>query len=173
MGTIGGGNHFAELQKVERVVDQQALTKLGVDPNRLILLVHSGSRGLGEAILREHVERYRGEGLREDSDAAREYLMRHATAMVWATANRALIAHRFAGLLGTVSEMVLDRCHNSVEAMDLEDRRCWLHRKGATPATSGPVVIPGSTRMQQRAARKSPRSLRKAVFEAHRSTSDR
>jgi len=60
LGTIGGGNHFAELQKVERILDQQALAALGVDPHRLILLVHSGSRGLGEAILREHVERYRG-----------------------------------------------------------------------------------------------------------------
>ncbi|MGH8488281.1 MAG: RNA ligase RtcB family protein [Gammaproteobacteria bacterium] len=144
LGTIGGGNHFAELQKIEHVVDQQALTALGVDPNRLVLLVHSGSRGLGEAILREHVQRYRGEGLQEDGDAAWDYLKRHAAAMVWATANRGLIAHRFAGLLGTVSEMFLDRCHNSVEPTEFGGCRCWLHRKGATPATQGPVVIPGS-----------------------------
>lgn len=144
LGTIGGGNHFAELQKVERIIDQQALAAVGVDPDRLILLVHSGSRGLGEAILREHVERYRGEGLQADSDAARDYLKRHAAAIAWAMANRGLIAHRFAGLLGTASELVLDRCHNSVAPTEIGGCRCWLHRKGATPSTEGPAVVPGS-----------------------------
>ncbi len=55
LGTIGGGNHFAELQQVETVFDQAALHALGLDADRLQLLVHSGSRGLGQAILQEHV----------------------------------------------------------------------------------------------------------------------
>ncbi|MFH3788486.1 RtcB family protein, partial [Acinetobacter baumannii] len=43
LGTIGGGNHFAELQQVETVFDQAALHALGLDADRLQLLVHSGS----------------------------------------------------------------------------------------------------------------------------------
>jgi release factor H-coupled RctB family protein len=51
LGTVGGGNHFAELQRLEQrlcAVDQF----LEVDDDYLYLLVHSGSRGLGESILR-------------------------------------------------------------------------------------------------------------------------
>ena len=55
LGTIGGGNHFAELQRIDTVCDPQAVDALGLDLDRLVLLVHSGSRGLGRAILEEHV----------------------------------------------------------------------------------------------------------------------
>lgn len=48
LGTIGGGNHFAEFQAVERVYNEAAFTALGLDKKYLQLLVHSGSRGLGK-----------------------------------------------------------------------------------------------------------------------------
>jgi len=51
MGTIGGGNHFAELQSVEEVFDSALFSELEIDTNKLYLLVHSGSRGIGEDIL--------------------------------------------------------------------------------------------------------------------------
>ena len=47
VGTIGGGNHFAELQTVETVY-RDDLLPTAFDSNRLQLLVHSGSRGLGQ-----------------------------------------------------------------------------------------------------------------------------
>jgi release factor H-coupled RctB family protein len=46
LGTIGGGNHFAELQQLDLSYDDAALERLGITRNRLLLLVHSGSRGL-------------------------------------------------------------------------------------------------------------------------------
>jgi hypothetical protein len=49
LGTIGGGNHFAELQQIETLYEEGAL-----DKKRVHLMVHSGSRGLGGSILREH-----------------------------------------------------------------------------------------------------------------------
>ena len=52
LGTIGGGNHFAELQAVEEVLDAREFKKLGLGKQQLVVLVHSGSRGLGESILR-------------------------------------------------------------------------------------------------------------------------
>ncbi len=51
LGTVGGGNHFAELQAIDEVKEPGELESLGLAPDRLVLLVHSGSRGLGEPVL--------------------------------------------------------------------------------------------------------------------------
>lgn len=132
-GTIGSGNHFAELQTVESVVKPGA-----IDPGAVYLCVHSGSRGYGEAILREHIAAHGMSGLR-DSDNY-EYLAQHNQAMRWGAANRELIAARIMERLRTEGERVSDVCHNWVEMHESG----WLHRKGAAPSTHGPVVIPGS-----------------------------
>lgn len=144
LGTIGGGNHFAELQRVEAVHDVEAFEALGLSSKALVLLVHSGSRGFGERILRDHVARFGAKGLPEDSLEAAEYLERHTRAVAWARANRGLIAHRFLTALGADARRVLDVCHNSVLHAQVAGCSCWLHRKGAAPADQGPVVIPGS-----------------------------
>ena len=144
LGTVGGGNHFAEVQRVEAVHDADTFTALGLGADRLLLLVHTGSRGLGESILRAHVDRHGAGGLQEDSRDARTYLERHDHAVAWGRANRALVAGRMLRGLGTSGRRVLDVCHNSVTAKELDGHRCWLHRKGAAPSDQGPVVIPGS-----------------------------
>lgn len=141
LGTIGGGNHFAELQAIDRVEDAAALAAAGLDEDGLVLLVHSGSRGLGESILRAHVDVFAAGGLDVGTPAADEYLRRHDHAVAWARVNRAVIAGRFAASIGAELTPALDVCHNSVvPAPD----GCWLHRKGAAPSTEGLVVIPGS-----------------------------
>jgi len=144
LGTIGGGNHFAELQAVEQVHDQALFNALGFERGRLALLVHSGSRGLGEAILRAHAATHGAGALAEGTAAATAYLARHDHAVGWARSSRRLIAHRFAQALGTDVARALDACHNAVGPAILDGCRCWLHRKGAAPADVGPVVIPGS-----------------------------
>ena len=100
LGTIGGGNHFAELQTVEKVLDADEFKKLGLGKQQLVVLVHSGSRGLGESILRAHVDQHFGNGVEADSFAAEEYLRGHDFAVRWAKANRELIARRFVATLG-------------------------------------------------------------------------
>jgi len=144
LGTVGGGNHFAEVQRVDAVHDAKAFNALELDTGRLLLLVHSGSRGLGEAILRAHVDRHGTGGLTEDTDEARRYLTRHDHAVAWARANRTTIATRMMQGIGATGRRVLDVCHNSVTPKDFDGHRCWLHRKGAAPSDQGPVVIPGS-----------------------------
>lgn len=144
LGTIGGGNHFAELQAVDRIVDRDAFEALGLEKDRLVVLVHSGSRGLGESILRGHIDRLAAGGLRDDTEEASDYLNKHAHAVAWAHVNRRLIAHRFMEALGTGGPMALDLCHNSVVPVEHEGARAWLHRKGAAPSDQGAVVIPGS-----------------------------
>jgi len=144
LGTIGGGNHFAELQVIERVEDAEAFERLALTTSQAYLLVHSGSRGFGDAILREHVERFRFEGLPAGSPDAEEYMARHEHARRWAQANRALIAATVVERLGSEGQRVLDVCHNWIEPREVSGRNCWLHRKGAAPSTWGPLVIPGS-----------------------------
>jgi release factor H-coupled RctB family protein len=144
MGTIGGGNHFAELQAVEEVVEPVAFKKLGLGKEQLVVLVHSGSRGLGESVLRDHVDQHFGNGVEAESFAAGEYFRGHDLAVRWAKANRELIARRFVATLGAEAECLWDGCHNSITRHDSGGEVVWIHRKGAVVAEDGPVVIPGS-----------------------------
>ncbi|KAJ3305678.1 hypothetical protein HDU76_004967 [Blyttiomyces sp. JEL0837] len=130
IGSIGGGNHFAELQIVEKVVDEDALNRLGLDPRFACLLVHSGSRKLGKMVLEEVLKavddgndeeeeskvkdsgnsrygdgaykgEYAGVWLEEGSDAFKRYMEEHDRACGWAKRNREMIAKRFVeSLLG-------------------------------------------------------------------------
>lgn len=99
LGTIGGGNHFAELQTVETILDPETWKSLGLDEEQLFLLVHSGSRAYGESILRQHLDTFGPKGLLVDSTEGRNYMQNHDKALLWARANRALIAHRFMACL--------------------------------------------------------------------------
>jgi release factor H-coupled RctB family protein len=140
LGSIGGGNHFAELLCVERVMDAARFAALGLDTAPVFLMVHSGSRGLGHAILERHRVRHDVGGLEAGTEACAEYLEAHDQAVTWGGLNRQVIAERFFDRLGMKGRKLLDICHNSV----ISYRGGWLHRKGAAPADKGLVVVPGS-----------------------------
>lgn len=140
LGTIGGGNHFAELQKVEAIVDEEEAESMGLKAKELQLMVHSGSRGLGQMILRRHTDRYGGEPLAEESDEGLAYLKAHDYAVKFAVANRALIGRRFMASIGAKGRLLCDMTHNSV----VRKEGAWLHRKGAAPTDGAYVLIPGS-----------------------------
>ena len=144
LGTIGGGNHFAELQIVEKVLDADEFKKLELGKQQLVVLIHSGSRGLGESILRAHVDQHFGNGIEAESFAAEEYLRDHEFAVRWAKANRELIARRFVETIGAEAEFFWDGCHNSITRRESDEEVVWLHRKGAVAAETNFVVIPGS-----------------------------
>ena len=144
LGTIGGGNHFAELQVIHRVFDEEMFAAMKLDLQALFLLVHSGSRGLGDSILRWHAARFGSRGLYEGSADADDYMWAHEHAVNWARLNRKLIAQRFMNSLGTEGTGVLDVCHNHVERETIAGNTCWLHRKGAANSNKGTIVIPGS-----------------------------
>lgn len=141
LGTIGSGNHFAEFQKIETVHDEDAIQASGLTDGNVMLLIHSGSRGLGEHILRGHVDRFKSRGLTSGTLEFETYVTKHNQAVTWAGLNREIIARRFLNALGLSGEKHLDITHNSVTPYDSGG---WLHRKGAAPSDSGLVVIPGS-----------------------------
>ncbi len=144
MGTLGGGNHFAELQCVEEVVDPTAFRALGLGKQQLTVLVHSGSRSLGQAVLRAHVDEHAGRPVEATSFAEAEYLRGHNHAVRWAAANRALVARRFIEALGAEATPLWDGGHNLLTPRETEHGPVWVHRKGAVEAESPFVVIPGS-----------------------------
>lgn len=139
LGSIGGGNHFCELQVIGDIVDDAAAAAAGLDRDRAFLLVHSGSRGLGTSI----IERTLANGLvalKPDSIDGRRYLADHDAAVRWARLNRRIIAERAATALRTEAILVADLAHNMVEI----SASGALHRKGAAPADRGLVPVPGS-----------------------------
>jgi len=141
VGTVGHGNHFAELVRIEEIKDEAIFREMRLEDDALFLIVHSGSRGLGEALYRDHTQRFKAGSLKVGSDEASAYLAGHDNALLWARANRELIARRLLQQLGSRYQEILDRCHNSLTPVD---HTHFLHRKGAAPSDRGAVIIPGS-----------------------------
>ena len=144
LGTIGGGNHFAEFQQLEEIYDDSLIEQLNLHRQQVVLLVHSGSRGFGQSIMSDHIRAYGHQGLEQGSDAFDHYLQQHNLATRWAGLNRLLIARRFMAAVRTDGQCVLDLHHNFIEPVDYQGESGWIHRKGATPSDRGVVVIPGS-----------------------------
>jgi release factor H-coupled RctB family protein len=137
LGTVGRGNHFVELAKVRTVLDAAHAARLGLAAGDLVLIVHSGSRGFGERILRSHTEVL---GAGPAADPA-EYLARHDEAVRWGSLNRRLMAARVAEALGArPAEPIVDECHNLVEVRD----GVYLHRKGAARGDGRDVLVAGT-----------------------------
>jgi release factor H-coupled RctB family protein len=144
LGTIGGGNHFAELQVVHEVVDRERFASLDLDRCAAAILIHSGSRGLGQAIFNEQMAANGLEPLAEGTPAAAAFLARHDEALRWSIANRALLADRFARQIGADVRLVSDVPHNTISREAWGGSPAWVHRKGAAASHGAAVMIPGS-----------------------------
>jgi tRNA-splicing ligase RtcB len=142
LGTLGRGNHFVELQCDES--------------GRLWLMLHSGSRGVGQAIRDHHLARglMGRRGLRYlevASPAGQDYLHDLEWAVAYAEASRWAMVEAacavVAGVLGMSSDpgSYVSCHHNHIRRETHEDETLWVHRKGATPASAGERgLIPGS-----------------------------
>ncbi len=140
LGTLGLGNHFAELLEFHEFSDPDRCAELEIDRRHLWLLVHCGSRGHGQALL----ERTPKGGLEAASEAGLKYLERHNRLLDWATRNRQYVAQGFLAAIGTDGELFADNCHNSLLPDSMEPDS-WIHRKGAASTEAGaPFVIAGS-----------------------------
>ncbi|KAF2639823.1 hypothetical protein P280DRAFT_50100 [Massarina eburnea CBS 473.64] len=116
LGTIGAGNHFAEIQVVEETASSE--DGLGLKENEVVLLVHSGSRGYGSSVLKRFTSgKYTS--FEESTYQAKEYLREHNKACRWAKANRDLIALRFLSCLEP-GEPAWDLGRNVHETVHLE-----------------------------------------------------
>ncbi|KAJ7430715.1 release factor H-coupled R [Mycena galericulata] len=158
LGTVGAGNHFAEICLPDKIVDETAAAQLGILSGGLYLLVHTGSRGLGASILSAETANESNPYIPPDSPHLPEYLGEHDYAVRWAVANRDLVAHRIQQCIRPQDEIlestqlnlkkIVDVTHNSVTKHTLvvgdTRRELWVHRKGAAPADQGVAPCPGS-----------------------------
>ena len=160
-GTLGSGNHFAEVQVVDRIFDQAAADAMGLAEGFITVMVHSGSRGLGHQVCEDALKMLRsapaqyGIDLPDrqlvcapvDSPQARQYLAAMRAAANFAWCNRQLlvaqIRRTLARFFGRSHEelglrQVYDVAHNiaKFETHTVDGRRMKLcvHRKGATRA---------------------------------------
>jgi tRNA-splicing ligase RtcB (3'-phosphate/5'-hydroxy nucleic acid ligase) len=156
LGTLGSGNHFLELQRVDELYDREAAAAYGLERGQVTVLIHSGSRGLGHQVCTDFVkrmdaalERYR---IRLpdrqlacaplSSPEGRKYLAAMAAAANFAWANRHAIAHRVRGAIAGVlgehaaerTRQVYDVAHNVAKVERHGQRELCVHRKGATRA---------------------------------------
>lgn len=139
LGTLGGGNHFAEFQVIDSIEKEADFGKLGIENTDIMLLVHCGSRGYGQQILKEFLN---FDGLEAKSPQAEEYIAKHDTALVWAQRNRLEVAYKLTAQLGYDKEpkKIIDCMHNYLEKKE----NCYIHRKGAVSAQCDFAVIPGT-----------------------------
>ena len=139
LGTIGGGNHFAELVEVAKIHDPERAEQLGMQRGRMGILVHSGSRGLGKAVSREWPDRYL------EPDQWEPYLEHLEGAVRYAEVNRMMLVGRMLNAVGCFrADRVgkrTDVVHNHVSRVEFEGNSVWLHRKGAAPAHAGQLTV--------------------------------
>jgi len=161
LGTLGSGNHFMEVQVVDRVLEPAAASALGLEAGAVTVMIHCGSRGLGHQVCTDHLASMDTAAARAGiilpdrqlacaplgSPEASAYLSAMAAAANFAWANRQLIGEAVRAAFGQVFgmsaerlglELVYDVSHNIAK---IEQHRVagqlvslCVHRKGATRA---------------------------------------
>ena len=154
LGTIGSGNHFVEVQMVDRVFDPATAEAYGLRHGQLTVLIHTGSRGLGHQVCTDYVRRMDAVMARHGihlpdrelacapitSDEGRAYIGAMCAAANFAWANRqaitSLVRGAFLRILGESAHLrlVYDVAHNMAKFEEHGGEHLCVHRKGATRA---------------------------------------
>ncbi len=162
LGTLGSGNHFLEVEVVDKIYDRDAATVMGIsDVGQVLMSIHTGSRGFGHQVCDDYV-RLLGEAVKKygislpdrqlacapvNSPEGKDYLAAMSCAANYAWANRQCITHwvreSFIKVFGKSQrelglEQIYDVCHNiaKIEQHTIDGKKYALcvHRKGATRA---------------------------------------
>lgn len=181
LGTLGAGNHFLEIQIVEKILLPDVANVFGIKEGQVLFMIHTGSRGFGhqvcadylkilESSFRNIVEKlpdrelvYAPSGTQECSD----YFAAMSAGANYAWANRQMITHWVRESITKTIKMkqedigldiVYDVAHNIAKVEEYDNKKYYVHRKGATRAfgpghaelpqkyqkVGQPVIIPGS-----------------------------
>ena len=173
LGTLGGGNHFIEIQYVQEIFDADLAKTFEIFKDQIVVMIHSGSRRFGYEIADQYmnVAAARPENadrpkmlsyLPTNSSAGRDYIAAMAAAANFGFTNRhimALLVRRcFNRMFGTTPlKLIYDVTHNMAKLEKHGGSELWVHRKGATRAfgpqrmaasvfskTGQPIITPGS-----------------------------
>jgi tRNA-splicing ligase RtcB (3'-phosphate/5'-hydroxy nucleic acid ligase) len=161
-GTLGSGNHFLEVQVVDRILDDAAAEVMGLRAGQITVLIHSGSRGLGYQVCEDNLKAFAGAPKKYGfelpdkqlacapvrSPEGQAYLGAMRAAANYAWCNRQLLSHQAREVFGEVlggswerfgMELVYDVAHNIAKFEDHDVgggccKNVCVHRKGATRA---------------------------------------
>jgi tRNA-splicing ligase RtcB (3'-phosphate/5'-hydroxy nucleic acid ligase) len=161
LGTLGSGNHFLECGRIDQIYDAATAAALGLELGQVMLLIHTGSRGLGHQTCDDYL-RVMGAAMGRyaiqlpdrqlaavpiNSSEGRAYLGAMAAAANFAWCNRQLIMHLAERALEAALQigprelgfsLIYDVCHNIAKfeqhEVDGRPRTLCVHRKGATRA---------------------------------------
>jgi len=172
LGSLGSGNHFLEIQRVDEIHDEEAARRMGLEEGQVTVLTHCGSRGFGHQVCSDYLrvsetalEKY-GISLRDrelacvpnSSEEGEAYRGAMCAALNFAWCNRQMITDwtrksfgRIFGVSEDDLELVYDVSHNIAKVeehrVDGQRRRVVVHRKGATRAfPSGLEEVPSRYR---------------------------
>lgn len=158
LATLGGGNHFIEIQLVDQIFDEEISEDFGLHKGNLAFMIHTGSRGFGHQIAGDFINQFDSyarhhdiyvpcKGLAAvpiDSGKGEEYIASMSAAVNYAFANRQLIMHFVREAVEEVMEegegklgldLVYDVAHNIAKFEPYEnEKEILIHRKGATRA---------------------------------------
>ena len=170
VGSLGSGNHFLEVQKVDEVFDEEAAKAFGLFEGQAVVMMHTGSRGCGHQVCQDHLDCVLRASKREgidlpdkqlaaaplDTKEAQEYLGAMSSAANFAWANRSLISYAtrraFSNVFGGDGkslgmDTVYDVSHNIAKIEKHSGEDLCVHRKGATRAFGpGSLDIPSKYR---------------------------
>ena len=167
LGTLGSGNHFLEIQRVEKIYDEEAAKAFGLKEGMVTVMVHCGSRGAGHQICTDYIkileQASRNYGIKLydrqlacaplSSKEAQDYFAAMAAGANYAWANRQIISHWVREAFNRYykrqvkMDLLYDVAHNvaKIEEHDVDGKRVKLcvHRKGATRAFApGRIEVP-------------------------------
>ncbi|MEF8774096.1 MAG: RtcB family protein, partial [Halobacteriales archaeon] len=161
VGSLGSGNHFLEVQRVTDVYREDVADAYGLSEDQVVVLIHTGSRGLGHQICTDYLRdiEQRHQGLLDrlpdkelaaapaGSQLAENYYRAMAAAINFAWVNRQLVMHRTRRVFEKVfgeswqamdMHLLYDVAHNiakkETHEVDGEEMELYVHRKGATRA---------------------------------------
>ncbi len=161
LGTLGSGNHFLEVQYVEKVFDEECAKAMGLEEGQVTVMVHCGSRGLGHQVCSDFLEvldrAVRKYGIKLPdrqlacapikSKEGEDYFGGMAASANYAWCNRQIITHWVRETFQKVfsmserdlgMELIYDVAHNiakfETHRVDRKKIKVCVHRKGATRA---------------------------------------
>ncbi len=162
LGSLGSGNHFLEVQSVDKIFDKEATNRFGITQSgQVVVLIHTGSRGLGHQVCSDYLRVMEGAVRKYDihlpdrelacapnnSKEAEDYKKAMATALNFAWSNRQMITHWTRKVFEKVfkaseedlnMKLVYDVAHNIAKLeehyVNGEKKKVVVHRKGATRA---------------------------------------
>lgn len=157
VGTLGSGNHFIEIQRVDEVFDEEIAKKFELEKNRICLMVHCGSRALGHQTCCDYTEIFwRAEGkygievprkglaaLPMETPEGKNYFGAMVASVNFAFSNRQMITYDLRRVFGDFFankgvkiklRLLYDVAHNIAKWEKHGAKRLLIHRKGATRA---------------------------------------